>query len=57
MALSLRDRQLVVARIEAQWSYDEIARHFGMPTADAARMAVSRALRRLLDWLKKSGGR
>ena len=24
-----RDRQLVVARIEAQWSYDEIAEHFG----------------------------
>jgi RNA polymerase sigma-70 factor (ECF subfamily) len=50
--LSVRDRQLVVARIEAQWSHDEIARHFGMPTADAARMAVSRALRRLLDFLK-----
>ena len=56
MTLSPRDRQLVVARIEAQWSHDEIARHFGMPTADAARMAVSRALRRLLDWLKKSRG-
>ena len=50
--LSPRDRQLVVARIEAQWSYDEIARHFDMPTPDAARMAVSRALRRLLDSLK-----
>jgi RNA polymerase sigma-70 factor, ECF subfamily len=49
--LSPRDRQLVVARIEAQWSYDEIARHFGMPSPDAARMAVSRALRRLLDSL------
>ena len=50
--LSPRDRQLVVSRIEAQWSYDEIARHFDMPTPDAARMAVSRALRRLLDSLK-----
>jgi RNA polymerase sigma-70 factor (ECF subfamily) len=50
--LSVRERQLVVARIEAQWSHDEIARHFGMPTADAGRMAVSRALRRLLDFLK-----
>jgi RNA polymerase sigma factor (sigma-70 family) len=50
--MTLRDRQLVVARIEAQWSYDEIATHFKMPTADAARMAVSRALRRLLDTLK-----
>ena len=47
--LSPRDRSLVVARIEAEWTHDEIARHFTMPTADAARMAVSRALRRLLD--------
>ena len=51
--LSPRDRQLIVARIEAQWSYDEIAGHFNMPTSDAARMAVSRALRRLLDSLKE----
>jgi RNA polymerase sigma-70 factor (ECF subfamily) len=55
--LSPRDRQLVVARIEAQWTHDEIAKHFGMPTADAARMAVSRALRRLLDSLKEERGR
>jgi RNA polymerase sigma factor (sigma-70 family) len=55
--LTPRDRQLVEARIEAQWSYDEIATHFGLSTPDAARMAVSRALRRLLDCLKKSGGR
>jgi RNA polymerase sigma-70 factor, ECF subfamily len=47
--LSPRDRQLVVARIEAQWTHDEIAGHFALPTPDAARMAVSRALRRLLD--------
>lgn len=52
VALSPRDRQLVVARIEAQWTHHEIARHFGMPTPDAARMAVSRALKRLLDSLK-----
>lgn len=51
--LTPRDRQLVVARIEAQWGHDEIARHFGMSTPDAARMAVSRALRRLLVSLKK----
>jgi RNA polymerase sigma-70 factor (ECF subfamily) len=51
--LSGRDRQLVVARIEAQWTYEEIARHFTMPSADAARMAVTRALRRLLDSLQK----
>jgi DNA-directed RNA polymerase specialized sigma24 family protein len=47
--LSPRDRQLVVARIEAQWTHNEIARHVGLPTPDAARMAVSRALARLMD--------
>jgi RNA polymerase sigma-70 factor, ECF subfamily len=54
--LTPRDRQLVVARIEAQWTHEEISRHFGLPTADAARMAVSRALRRLLDSLKDRRG-
>lgn len=48
-----RDRELIVARIEAQWSYDEIATRFGMPTPDAARMAVTRALKRLMDIIKK----
>jgi RNA polymerase sigma-70 factor (ECF subfamily) len=52
-ALISRDRQLVVARIEAQWSYDEIATHFALSTPDAARMAVARALRRLMDSVKK----
>jgi RNA polymerase sigma-70 factor (ECF subfamily) len=50
--LTARDRQLVVARIEAQWTHDEIAKHFELPTSDAARMAVSRALHRLLESLK-----
>ena len=42
-----RHRELVVARVELQWSLAEIAQRFGMRTADAARMAVSRALKRL----------
>ena len=42
-----RDRELVVARIEAQWSVAEIAKRFEMPTSDAARMAVGRAIKRL----------
>ena len=45
--LSSLDRELVVARIEAQWSVGEIAKRFEMPTPDAARMAVGRALKRL----------
>ena len=52
VTLSPRDRQMVVARIEAQWSLGEIAQRFNMRTVDGARMAVTRALRRLTDRLK-----
>jgi RNA polymerase sigma factor (sigma-70 family) len=45
--LTSRDRELVVARVEAQWSVAEIAKRFEMPTPDAARMAVGRAIKRL----------
>ena len=45
--LTPKDRELVVARVEIQWSVAEIAERFGMRTADAARMAVGRAVRRL----------
>ena len=48
-----RDRELIVARIEAQWTYEEIGRRFGMPTSDAARMAVTRALARLMKRIRK----
>jgi RNA polymerase sigma-70 factor (ECF subfamily) len=50
--LNTRERELVVARVEVQWSITEIAERFGMPTADAARMAVLRAVRRLTSHLK-----
>ena len=45
--LKAKDREMVVARVEVQWSLSEIAQRFGMPSVDAARMAVSRALKRL----------
>jgi RNA polymerase sigma-70 factor (ECF subfamily) len=41
-----RDRQMVLARVEAQWSVEQIAQRFRI-TLDAARVAVSRALKRL----------
>ena len=50
-----RDRELIVARIEAQWNYDEIAHHFGTPSPDAARMAVTRALQRLTERIHAGG--
>jgi RNA polymerase sigma-70 factor (ECF subfamily) len=52
LELSPRDREMVVARIEAQWNLGEIAQRFNMRTVDGARMAVTRALRRLMDRLK-----
>jgi len=45
--LKLRDRELVIAHVEAQWTASEIAEHFGFHTIDGARMAVNRALQRL----------
>ena len=45
--LTPKDRAIIVARIEMQWSLAEIAHRHGLPTVDAARMAVNRAVKRL----------
>jgi RNA polymerase sigma-70 factor, ECF subfamily len=45
--LRLKEQELVIARIEAQWTPAEIAEHFGFKTVDSARMAVNRAVQRL----------
>ena len=45
--LKPRERELVIARVEAQWTAPEIAEHFGFSTVDGARMAVNRAMQRL----------
>lgn len=45
--LRLRDRELIVARLELQQSYQDIAAAMGQPTANAARAAVVRAMYRL----------
>lgn len=47
--LEADDRELIIARIELGCSYAEIAEATGRPSADAVRMAVSRAL----VWLAK----
>ena len=54
-SLSPREKAFIVARIEAQWSTSEIARHFGIKSVDAARMAVGRALKRLMKVLEEPG--
>jgi RNA polymerase sigma-70 factor (ECF subfamily) len=48
-----RDREMVVARVEMQWSIEQIAHRFRMPSLDAARVAVSRALKRLTAQLSQ----
>jgi len=50
--LEPKDRELIVARVEVQWTVAEIAQRFGMRTVDATRMAVSRAVRRLSQQMK-----
>src|SRR5262245_991827 len=52
-----KDRELIVARVEIQWSVAEIAQRFGMRTVDATRMAVSRAVRRLSEHMRALSAR
>ena len=48
------DRELVVARIELGYTYQEIAELLDKPTANAARMAAERAIIRLAKELGKT---
>ena len=47
LRLREEDREAIVTRMELQYSYEELAVALGKPTANAARVAVTRALRRL----------
>ena len=47
--LSPADREAIVARVELQQSYEEVAIALGEPDADAARAAVRGALARLIQ--------
>lgn len=48
-SLSDDDREAIVARVELGGTYAEVAAAVGKPSADAARMAVGRALLRLAE--------
>lgn len=48
-AMKKEDRQAIVLRVELGLNYEEIAVHLEKPTADAARMAVTRAIAKLAD--------
>jgi RNA polymerase sigma-70 factor (ECF subfamily) len=55
--LKPRERELVIARVEAQWTAPEIAEHLGFTTVDGARMAVNRAMQRLGVAMKEQNRR
>jgi DNA-directed RNA polymerase specialized sigma24 family protein len=48
-ALKAKDQRLVVARMEQGRSLTDIARAFGLRSPDAARMAINRAVNRLMQ--------
>jgi RNA polymerase sigma-70 factor (ECF subfamily) len=48
------DREAVIGRIELGLSHDELAEALGKPTANAARMAVERALFRLAREMREA---
>jgi RNA polymerase sigma-70 factor (ECF subfamily) len=52
-ALRPEEREAIVARVEMDGSYEQVARALGKPSPDAARMAVSRALLRLAQEMSR----
>ena len=55
--LEPKDRELIVARVEIQWTVAEIAQRFGMGTVDATGLAVCRAVRRLSEHMRALSAR
>lgn len=53
--LKPEEREIIVARVEMQQSYQQIAAAHGKSSADAARMAVTRALVRLAEEMDVEG--
>ena len=51
------ERELVVARLELGLTYEEVAEAVGKPSPDAARMAVTRAIARLIEEMADEPGR
>ncbi len=49
------DREAIVGRLEMQYDYQELAMILGKPNANAARVAVTRALARLLEHMDHEG--
>jgi RNA polymerase sigma-70 factor (ECF subfamily) len=48
------EREAIVARVEMDGTYEQVAQALGKPSKDAARMAVSRALLRLAEEMSRA---
>jgi RNA polymerase sigma-70 factor (ECF subfamily) len=55
LRLSASDREAIVARLELQQTYEQLAVVLNKPTADSARMAVTRAIKRLAEEMRYVG--
>ena len=53
--LASHEREAVIARLELGLTYPELALALGRPSADAARMAVARAMVRLSEEMRDAG--
>ena len=49
------DREAIIGRVELQYSYEELAIVLNKPTAAAARVAVTRAMKRLAGEMRHAG--
>ena len=52
-ALAPHEREAIVARLELGFDYDELASLLGKPSANAARMAVQRAILKLAETMRR----
>jgi RNA polymerase sigma factor (sigma-70 family) len=53
--LKPEEREVIIAKVEMGYSYEELAEALGKPTPDAARKAAQRALVRLAEEMKREG--
>ena len=47
------DREAIVSRLELQFTYEELAVALAKPSASAARVAVMRAMKRLMEEMRR----
>ena len=47
------DREAIIARVELQYDYEQLAVAIGKPSANAARVAVTRAIHRLVQEMRR----